>query len=158
MPSNEKTVTYSKTEQINTVLPKDTNSANRLFGGALMQWMDIVAGIVAHRHSGCQVTTASVDSLNFLAPANQGDLIVLIGKMTYVGNTSMEVRIDAFTETYDGQRQRINRAYFVMVAIDQNNVPVPVPQLVLETEEEKKEWESAQKRQQLRKKRRQEKY
>ena len=80
--------------------------------------------------------------------------VVLIGKMTYVGRTSMEVRIDTYVEDSDGMRKMINRAYEVMVALDENDNKVEVPGLIVETEAEKAEWQGAEKRYALRKKRR----
>ena len=82
--------------------------------------------------------------------AYQNEMIVIIGRLTYVGTTSMEVRVDTYVENKEGVRKAINRAYFVMVALDENDHPVPVPQLILETEAEKAEWESAKKRREIR--------
>ena len=79
----------SMVETVHIVRPNHLNGANRLFGGILMQWIDEVASIVAKRHSRCNVTTASVDNLRFLKGAHQNDMVVIIGKLTYVGNTSM---------------------------------------------------------------------
>ena len=115
-----------------------------------MQWIDEVAGIVAKRHSKCNVITASVDNLRFMQGAYQNEMIVIIGRLTYVGTTSMEVRVDTYVENKEGVRKAINRAYFVMVALDENDHPVPVPQLILETETEKAEWESAKRRREIR--------
>ena len=123
-----------------------------------MQWIDEMAGIVARRHAGTIVTTACVDNLNFKAGAYLGDVIVLIGKMTYVGKTSMEVRIDTYVEAADGTRKIINRAYEVMVALDENDNKVEVPKLIVETEAEKAEWIGGEKRYALRKERRREGY
>lgn len=123
-----------------------------------MQWIDEMAGIVARRHAGTIVTTACVDNLNFKAGAYLGDVVVLIGKMTYVGKTSMEVRIDTYVEAADGTRKIINRAYEVMVALDENNNKVEVPELIVETEAEKAEWIGGEKRYTLRKERRREGY
>lgn len=119
-----------------------------------MQWIDEVAGIVAHRHAGSIVTTACVDNLNFKAGAYLGDTVVLIGRMTYVGKTSMEVRVDTYAEDADGTRRMINRAYEVLVAIDQNDKKLQVPGLLVETESEKAEWIGGEKRYALRKQRR----
>ena len=119
-----------------------------------MQWIDEMAGIVARRHAGTIVTTACVDNLNFKAGAYLGDVVVLIGKMTYVGKTSMEVRIDTYVEAADGTRKIINRAYEVMVALDENDNKVEVPKLIVETEAEKAEWIGGEKRYALRKERR----
>lgn len=78
---------------------------------------------------------------------------MLVGCITHVGKTSMEVRVDTFVESLAGERRRINRAYLVMVALDDNEQPTPVPGLILETDEEKQEWEAAIKRRALRKQR-----
>ena len=87
-------------------MPADLNGYNRLFGGRLMQWIDVVAGVVARRHSGCEVTTASVDQLEFQAPAFVNDTIAMEGRITHVGRTSMEVRVDTFVESLAGSGGR----------------------------------------------------
>lgn len=149
-----KTVSESRTEQQYLIRPSHINHYGRLFGGQLLYWIDELAGIVAIRHSGAIVTTAAVDNLQFRAPAYEGDLIVLQGQVTYVGRTSMEVRVDTFTESLNGNRQMINRAYIDMVAIDGEGKPVEVPRLIPETEEEKREYEAAAQRRAQRKERR----
>lgn len=136
----------SLVETMHMVRPNHLNSAGRLFGGELMQWIDEVAGLVAKRHCRMNVTTASVDNLRFLKGAYQGDTVVIIGKITYVGRTSMEVRVDTYCENVIGERRPINRAYFTMVALDENDHPVEVPQILIETEMQKAEWENAKKR------------
>ena len=78
--------------------------------------------------------------------------------MTYVGRTSMEVRVDTYVESLSGERYKVNKAYLVLVALDEHERPKPCPGLILETEEEKREWEAGQKRNDLRKQRRLEKY
>lgn len=149
-------VEESMVETVHIVRPNHLNGANRLFGGILMQWIDEVAGVVAKRHSRSNVITASVDNLRFLKGAYQNEVIVIIGKITHVGTTSMEVRVDTYVESADGIRRPINRAYFCMVALDENDKPMPVPRLVIETESEKAEWESGQRRREMRKIRKQE--
>lgn len=151
-----RTVEFSKSEQMHVVHPKDLNGAGRLFGGALLQMIDELAGIVAKRH--CQtanVTTAAIDNLNFKAGAYENDLIVLIGYVTYTGNTSLEIRIDTYVENQSGMRRPINRAYFVMVAMGEDNRPTKVPPLIVETESQRAEWEGAILRKQNRLERRQ---
>ena len=96
----QKYVEDSRTENTYLIMPKHINGYGRLFGGVLMQWIDEVAGTVARRHAGSIVTTACVDNLNFKAGAYLGNTIVLIGKMTYVGKTSMEVRVDTMWKTW----------------------------------------------------------
>ena len=109
-------VSESAVEQTQIVLASHINGAGRLFGGQLMQWIDELAGIVSMRHAGGRITTASIDNLNFKAGAYLNDTIVLIGRITYVGRTSMEVRVDTYVEDLEGMRRVINRAYVVMVA------------------------------------------
>lgn len=140
------------------VLPTDINGAGKLFGGKLMEWIDILSGIVARRHSECNVLTASIDNIQFKKGAGLNDILVLIGKITYVGTSSMEIRIDTYVEDIKGKRMPINRAYLVMVAVDEEGCPVRVPELIIETVSEKMEWEGGKQRYELRKKRRLEGY
>ena len=121
-----------------------------------LKWIDELAGIVAIRHCGGTVTTAAIDNLQFQAPAYTGDMIVLQGMVTYVGRTSMEVRVDTYREALNGTREMINRAYIDMVCINCKGEPTEVPELLLETEEQRQEYEAAKKRKQIRKQRRQE--
>ena len=151
-----KKVSDSLTEQQYLICPAHINHYGRLFGGQLLKWIDELAGIVAIRHCGSTVTTAAIDNLQFQAPAYTGDMIVLRGMVTYVGRTSMEVRVDTYRESLDSQREMINRAYIDMVAINCKGQPEEVPQLLLETDEQRSEYEAAQKRKLLRKQRRQE--
>lgn len=148
-----KTVAQSRTEQIQILMPEHINGYRRLFGGKLMEWIDVVAAVVARRHSGCNVTTAAVDHLEFREAAYVNSTIVLKGQMTYVGRTSMEVRVETFVEKLNGEQHLINRAYLVLVALDEDQRPTPVPPLVCETWEEKQEWEAGLKRVEYRKKR-----
>ncbi len=152
-----KTVADSRTETVYIVRPNHLNAANRLFGGILMQWIDEVAGIVAKRHSNSNVTTAAVDNLTFLHGAFQNDMIVIKGKLTWVGSTSMEVCVDTYVETLDGQRQRINNAHFIMVALDKDGKPAPVPKLILQTEDEHLAWAHGEERRRIRNQRRKDK-
>jgi len=148
-------VSYSKTEQVHLVQPADLNGGGRLFGGTLLKMIDEVAAIVAMRHTGLKtVTTAAIDNLTFKAGAYVNDLIVLIGYITYTGRTSMEVRIDTYAERSDGMRYPINRAYVVLVALDENNQPAEVPQLILENDFQREEYHMAEKRRDLRLERR----
>lgn len=154
MPA-EKKVSESCTEQVHLVMPSHINGSGRLFGGMLLMWIDEVAGVVAKRHSGqLTVTTAAIDNLQFKAATYVDDLLVLVGHITYTGRTSMEVRVDSYVERPDGMRYPVNRAYFVMVAMDEEGKPTPVPQLIVETEEQRAEWEGAEKRKEFRLQRR----
>ena len=152
----EKKVSESRIEQVYQVRPEHLNGAGRLFGGRLMEWIDELAGLVGIRHAQRDVITASVDNLKFIRGAYLKDLIVLIGRVTYVGRTSMEVRVDTYIEIIDGIRKPINRAYLTLVAIDGEGHPAEVPGLIIETESEKAEWEAGIRRREMRKQRREE--
>lgn len=154
----EKRVKDSYSEQVQVLTQANINGYNRLFGGQLMEWIDVVAAVVARRHSGCNVTTAVVDTLTFQAPAHPNDTVIICGYITYVKRTSMEVCTKTYVEELNGIRKLINTAYLVMVALDEQENPTEVPRLILETEEEIAEWEAAEKRAMLRKQRRKENY
>lgn len=139
-------------------MPEHINGAGRLFGGKLVEWIDVVASVVARRHSGCNVITAAIDNLQFKAGAYVNDTLVLIGRVTHVGRTSMEVRVDTYVESLCGTRSVVNRAYLVLVALDEQGHPTPVPGLLLENETERAEWDAGERRQALRQTRRQEGY
>ena len=156
MNTTAKRVDDSRVETVHIVRPNHLNGANRLFGGILMQWIDEVAGIVAKKHSMTNVITASVDNLTFLKGAYQNEMVVIKGKMTWVGSSSMEVCVDTYVENMKGERNRINNAHFMMVALDGNDKPVPVPRLILETDDEKLAWEHGEQRRLIRMKRKQE--
>ncbi|HCR44421.1 MAG TPA: acyl-CoA thioesterase, partial [Ruminococcaceae bacterium] len=120
--------------------------------------IDVLAGVVAQRHCGGYATTAEIDKLDFKSPIYIGSTLVIHGKVTCVGRTSMEVKVDTFTEEYSGERKLVNTAYLVLVALDKDGRPVPVPKLICDTKEEKAEEQAGMKRRMLRKKRRDEKF
>ncbi len=153
-----KNVEDSITEWTKVIKYSDINSENRLFGGLLMSWIDEVAGTVALRHSGNPVATAAIDNMQFKQGAVLNDIVVIIGKITHVGKTSMEVRVDTYVEDKQtGMRHVLNRAYLTEVCIDEDNTPVIVPYgLNVRTESEKAEWQGAEKRRELRRQRRME--
>ena len=146
-----KKVSDSYTEQVQILTQQNMNGFGRLFGGALMSWIDIVAAVVARRHSNRNVTTAYVSELSFKAPAHANDTVILCGHICYVGRTSMEVCVTSYVENLDGTRTLINNAYLTMVAMDENNVPCEVPLLEIETEEQRLEYEEALRRRNMRK-------
>lgn len=146
----EKRVSESRTEQVQILSQGSLNGYKRLFGGKLMEWIDVVAAVTARRHSGKNVTTAAVDSLEFKSAAYANDTLVLVGYLTYTGRTSMEVCVKTYVESLDGERKLINKAYVIMVALDEEEKPTEVPKLIVETPEEKAEWEQAVKRREAR--------
>ena len=153
-----KHVSESTVVQTQIVLSSHINGAGRLFGGQLVEWIDVVAGVVARRHSHCNTTAASIDNLQFKEAVHINDTVLLFGKITYVGRTSMEVQVDSYVEELDGSRKLVNTAHFVMVALDKNEHPTMVPSLIVETDEEKTAWQAGEKRDALRKQRRIEQY
>ena len=152
MERRDKTVAESKVETFHIIMPADMNDSGRLFGGAMMCWIDEVAGLVGRRHAQMNVTTGTVDNLKFLRGAYPHEMVVISGKVTHVGNASMEVKVESFIEKADGQRELVNRAYLTMVGLDENDKPCRLPRLILETEEDKREWERAELRREIRRK------
>jgi len=125
------------------VLPIHVNGQHRLFGGQLMAWIDVTAAVAARRFAGSEVTTVAVDNLTFLGPAKLNDTVVLKAQLTWTGETSMEVRVDTYVEPLIDQRELINVAYLVFVAVDEAGVPRPVPRFVPQDEAQQAEWEAA---------------
>jgi acyl-CoA hydrolase len=150
----EKRASESQTEQVQIIMSGDINGNGRLFGGRLVEWIDIVAAVVARRHSGHEVITVSIDNLHFKSPGYANETVVLIGRATYTGNTSIEVRVDTYVENMCGERNMINRAYVVLVALDENDKPAPVPPLLIENDEQQAEWDAGIKRREIIKRRR----
>ena len=134
------------TEQVQILTQSMINGSGRLFGGQLLQWIDIAAAVAARRHAECNVTTARIDALEFHAPAYPNDLVVLAAKLTYVGRSSMEVRVESFVERLDGKRELINTAYVTMVALGEDGRSCAVEPLAPETDEEKADFEAGRRR------------
>jgi acyl-CoA hydrolase len=146
-----KTPSESLTIMNELVLPNDTNTLNNLMGGRLLHWMDIVSAITAQKHSNRIVVTAAVDSVSFKASIRLGDVVTLQAKISRTFTTSMEVYIEVWAENIPkGDKFKCNDAYFTFVAVDGNGKPLPVPELVPETDEERKRYEGALRRRQLR--------
>jgi acyl-CoA hydrolase len=133
------------------VLPNDTNTFGNLMGGRLMYWMDIAAGISAGKHCNAPSMTASVDNLSFKNPIKLGNVVHIEAQVSRAFNTSMEIHIKVWGEDSLHQyRYESNEAYFTFVALDPTGKPRPVPQLIPETEGERKLYEGALRRRQLR--------
>ena len=133
------------------VLPNDTNTLNNLMGGRLLHWMDIAAAISAQKHSNHIVVTASVDNVSFKKAIKLGDVITISAKVTRAFTTSMEVRLEVWTENIPtGEKNKSNEAYYTFVALDNAGRVAKVPELVPETEEEQNLFSHALRRRQLR--------
>ncbi len=133
------------------VLPNDTNTFGNLMGGRLMYWMDIAAGIAAGKHCHTPSMTASVDNLSFKNPIKLGNVVHIEAKVCRAFNTSMEIHIRVWGEDLQHQyTYESNEAFFTFVALDPAGKPTQVPQLVPETDEEKRLFEGALRRRQIR--------
>lgn len=129
---------------ISEVFPQDTNSYNTLFGGALLSLMDKAAGITCSKFAHREFVTISIDTLEFTAPARQGDLIEVTGKVVFTSNRTACTKVTAWAmNKSDWTKITICEGYFFMVAIDSMMRPIPIPQFVPESDEEKAEWEKA---------------
>jgi acyl-CoA hydrolase len=135
---NAKKPSESLTEMVQVVLPNDANPLGYILGGSVMHLIDIAGAIACHRHTRSLLVTAAVDGLQFLHPIKVGDLIILKACVTAVWTTSLEVEVEVFSEeTLTGRRRMTSRAYLTFVAIDRESRRVPIPGLILESEEEK---------------------
>jgi acyl-CoA hydrolase len=133
------------------VLPNDTNVFGSLMGGRLMYWMDIAAALSAQKHCNAPVVTASVDNISFDNPIKLGNAVHIEAKVSRAFNTSMEVHLRIWGEDLLQQyKYRSNEAFYTFVALDPNRKPRPVPQLDPETDEERKIFDGALRRRQLR--------
>ncbi|MEX1188393.1 MAG: acyl-CoA thioesterase [Bacteroidia bacterium] len=140
----------SKAISSEIVLPNDTNTLGNLMGGRLLHWMDITAAIAAQRHCKRIVVTASVNNVSFDKPIRLGDIVTLESHVSRAFTSSMEVYIDVWVENHTtGERVKHNEAIFTFVAVDQLGNPIAIPELIPETEEEKKRFEGALRRRQL---------
>ncbi len=133
------------------VLPNDTNQLGNLLGGTLMHWIDIIAAIASQQHSGMVCVTASVDELSFHYPIKLGEIVTLQASVNRAFRTSMEVGVLVTAHGKHGQgRRRANTAYLTFVAIDAEGTPVPVPPVIPETADERRRYEEALNRRELR--------
>jgi acyl-CoA hydrolase len=142
------TPTRSRVEMTQVVMPTHTNGVGGiLFGGVIMQWIDVCAGVAAMRHVGGPVVTASIDRLDFMSPIRVGDVVVLLAQVNYVHKTSMEVGCRVETEDMRTRDRRYTtKAYLTFVATDEQGRPRVAPPLVLETEDERRRHADAQAR------------
>jgi acyl-CoA hydrolase len=144
-------VSESISEMTEIVLPNDANPLNALLGGRLMHWIDLAGAMAAHRHSRAYVVTASVDHMDFLVPVRVGDFVVLRSSVNRVFHTSMEVGVKAWVENYRAEQSRhVSSAYLTFVAVDIAGNRLPVPQVIPETEDQKRRYEGAARRREIR--------
>ena len=146
-----RSVRESQSEMAEVVLPNDANPLGNLLGGRLMHFIDIAAAMAAHRHSRSYVVTASSDHIDFLAPVHIGDLLILKSSVNRAFTTSMETGVKCWVENYiTGTRRHVASAYLTFVAVDSEGRRHCVPQVAPESDEEKRRYEDAGRRRELR--------
>src|SRR3954471_21853545 len=134
----------SATEMVQVVLPNDANPLGFILGGTVMDLIHIAGAIPAARHSRFPVVTAAVDGLQFLHPIKIGDLIILKAHVTCVFTTSLEVEVEVFSEeTLTGNRRMTSRAYLTFTTIAQDGQRARLPELIVETDDERRVCEEA---------------
>jgi acyl-CoA hydrolase len=137
----------SKVEVIARMFPHDANPAGNVFGGEILKQIDVVAGIVAHRHSRKNAVTASIDRVDFLKPVYVGNALILNARLNAVKNSSMEIEVKVEAEDLiKGTKTITGTALVTSVALDENGRPTHVPKLVLKTKEEKQRFAQGIKR------------
>ena len=146
-----KTASATFTTMNELVLPNDTNTHGDLMGGKLMYWMDIAAYLSAAKHCNSACMTASVDNLSFKTPIKLGNVICIEAIVTRAFTTSMEIHLKVWNQNMINQSKELsNEAFFTFVALDENKQPKEVPAVIAETEEQKKYFDGALRRRQLR--------
>ncbi len=150
-PLMPRPVRDSASEMNEFVLPNDANPLGALLGGRLMHWIDMAGALAAHRHSRHYVVTASIDHLDFWTPVHVGDLVVLRSSVNRVFTTSMEVGVTVWVENYLKDEQRhVSSAYLTFVAVDAAGHHLKVAPVIPETNEEKRRYEDAGRRREIR--------
>lgn len=137
----------SSIEMNELVLPNDTNLLGNLLGGTLLHWIDIAGAMASQRHANCVVATIAIDSVDFRHPVKVGEIVTLKARVTWVGRTSMEVVVEVFSEDYLRCRKRAtNKAYLAYVGVDSEGRPKEVPGLLIDNENQRREYAEAEKR------------
>ncbi|MBE7030682.1 MAG: acyl-CoA thioesterase [Ruminococcaceae bacterium] len=143
-----KTPAQSRSVISDMMLPSQANPAGNVHGGEIMKIMDTCAGVAAMRHANCNVVTLRVDGMVFHSPVYVGQLVLCEAELTFVGRTSMEIRVTLKVEdlTMDEPARTALSAYFTFVALDHHGRPRPVPGLELETDQQRQAFEQGQQR------------
>ena len=131
---------------VEMVFPNTTNHYGTMFGGKVLDLMDRAAFLAATRFTEQAIVTASMERIDFFCPIKHGQLVELNARVIYTGRTSLTVKVDLFAENpLKGYRKQASRGYFHMVAVNQEGQPIPVKSLLVQTQEEKMEWQEAKK-------------
>ncbi len=147
----QKTVSHSRTEMSQLMLPQHANMAGFVYGGTILFTADSVAYVCAARHAGANCVTASVDKVDFRQPIRIGDLVTFLASVNYTGRSSIEVGIKIFAEDFKtGVKRHTNSCYFTMVHLDDAGHPKEVPQIIPETDDERRRYADGKKRREAR--------
>jgi acyl-CoA hydrolase len=142
-----RTVSESRSEMTELILPNDTNTLGNLLGGRLMHFIDLVGAMAAYRHTRSHVVTASMDHIDFIQPVHVGDLLILKSSVNRAFSKSVEVGVKVWAEnTRANENRHVASAYLVFVAINADGTPVRVPELIPETADEHRRYEGALRR------------
>lgn len=134
----------SMVEMTELILPNDANVLGNVLGGRVMHWIDLAAAVAAHRHCKAVCVTAAIEGLSFLNPIKVGQLAHLVAKVVYTGKTSLVIKVVVRAEDMDtGEWKKTSEAYLTFVNLGTNGKPAPVPPLLLQTEQEKAEFQKA---------------
>ncbi|MBN2043964.1 MAG: acyl-CoA thioesterase [Anaerolineales bacterium] len=151
MEKKAKPPSSSKTILSQLMQPEHANSRGNIHGGWIMKLVDEAGALACMRHAQNRVVTVAVDRMTFKHPIEIGDLVILEAVVSYVGRTSMEAEVQVYAENpVSGKRMQTNTAYLVYVALDAEGNPVEVPDLILETEEERRRFNAGKFRQESR--------
>jgi acyl-CoA hydrolase len=132
---------------VQVVLPNDANPLGFILGGTVMHLIDIAGAIAALRHTRTRVVTAAVDGLQFLHPIKVGDLIILRARVSCTFGTSLEVEVEVLSEeTLTGARRLTSHAFLTFVSVDESGTRMPVPPLLVETDDDRRGCEEAHQR------------
>jgi acyl-CoA hydrolase len=138
----------SQAEMTIIMLPSDANPKGNVFGGVILKHVDLIAGLVAKRHSGrANIVTASIDRMTFLKPVFIGNALILTARLNYVRKSSMEVEVTVVSEDLDDSTKiHAGTAFVTMVALDKYGKPMEVPPIILENDEDKKHFREGESR------------
>ena len=154
-----KTVKESEAETTIVMLPSDANPLGNVFGGMILKYVDLIAGLVAKRHAGhANIVTASIDSMTFSKPVYIGNALILKARINYIKRSSMEVEVNIEAEDLNkSQKVLTGTAYVTLVALDEKGKPTEVPKLILQNKEEEERFLEGENRMEQRLKNRKEK-
>lgn len=148
---NAKKISASKVEIAQVMMPEHSNAAGNVHGGYILKIVDQAGAIVAARHTHSNIVTASLDRMDFISPVYVGNLVFAKASCNFVSRTSMEIGVRVEAECLrTGTHTHVGSAYLTFVALDANDKPTPIPELILETEDEKRRFEEARKRREIR--------